>query len=77
MTVAGAVIVVTVDGSGGLERQNEVVAAVRASVAEIASVVVVALRAATPELAEWDVVDDATGMAPGPSGAVPPPPHPA
>jgi hypothetical protein len=69
--------VVTVDGSGGLERQNEVVAAVRASVAEIASVVVVALRAATPELAEWDVVDDTTGMALGSSGAAPPAPHPA
>jgi hypothetical protein len=60
-----------------LERQNEVAAAVRASVAEIAGVVVVALRAATPELAEWDVVDDATWVAPGPAGSAQPPPHPA
>ncbi len=73
MNIAGCTVVVSVDSDGGLERQVEVLAAVRAVERDFALLTVDALRVGAVVEA-WEVVDGdaASSSLGGPAAAAPP-----
>ena len=61
LSIAGCIVVITVDSAGGLDRQREVVDAVVAIQTDVALLAVDALRAGTQQHADgWALVEPPT-----------------